>query len=116
MESQSVFFFLSLVALVFGPVAYAMARLAGPLMSALDGFVFVAIGDTVIDYVLKATAASAYASADELVTFFAVFHTSVGLIAFALQAGIAAKVLQSPQRKIRPAIPQPEPVTYELTA
>ena len=44
MDSQTIFLVLSLVALVLGPAAYQMARLAGPVMSALDGFIFVAIG------------------------------------------------------------------------
>jgi len=54
----------------------------------------VALGDTLIDYVLKATVAAAYASAGGLVTFFAVFHTTAGLAAFALQAGVATRALQ----------------------
>ena len=52
MDSQTIFFVLSLVALVLGPAAYQMARLAGPVMSALDGFIFVAIGGLVFLHIL----------------------------------------------------------------
>lgn len=52
MDSQTIFLALSLVALVFGPAAYQMARLARPMMSALDGFIFIAIGGLVFLHIL----------------------------------------------------------------
>ena len=43
---------LSLVALVLGPAAYGAARVAGHMMAALDGFVFVAITGLVVIHIL----------------------------------------------------------------
>ena len=45
-------FALSLVVLVLGPVAYGAARVAGHMMAALDGFVFVAITGLVVIHIV----------------------------------------------------------------
>ncbi|MEE2657923.1 MAG: permease [Candidatus Latescibacterota bacterium] len=50
--SPSLLFCLSLLALSIGPFAYAAARLAQPLMAALDGLIFVVMGGLVIFHVL----------------------------------------------------------------
>ena len=71
MDSQTIFFLLSLVALVLGPAAYQMARLAGPMMSALDGFIFVAIGGLVFLHILPESV--------ELAGWWAVLGTAAGI-------------------------------------
>ena len=53
----------------------------------------VAVIEALLDYALKAEAASRLASGEELVQFFAVFYTTVGLFAFALQATLGGAVL-----------------------
>ena len=50
--SPSLLFGLSLLALAIGPLAYAVARLAQPLMAGLDGLVFVVMGGLVSSTVL----------------------------------------------------------------
>jgi len=55
--------------------------------------VLVAFGEATIDYVLKARADASFASDEKLVTFFAVFHMSTAVAAFALQTTLAKKVL-----------------------
>ena len=50
--SDSALFALSLLTLAFGPVVYGAARLAGHMMAALDGFVFVAIGGLVVVHIV----------------------------------------------------------------
>ena len=71
MDSQTIFFLLSLVALALGPAAYQMARLAGPMMSALDGFIFVAIGGLVFLHILPESV--------ELAGWWAVLGTAAGI-------------------------------------
>jgi uncharacterized protein len=71
MDSQTIFFALSLVALVLGPAAYQMAHLARPMMSALDGFIFVAIGGLVLLHILPESV--------ELAGWVAVLGTAAGI-------------------------------------
>lgn len=52
-------FALSLVALTLGPVAYGAARVAGHMMAALDGFVFVAITGLVVIHIVPDSVALA---------------------------------------------------------
>lgn len=53
----------------------------------------VAFGEATVDYVFKASADAHFASAERLVTFFAVFHMSTAVAAFALQTALAKKAL-----------------------
>ena len=65
-----------------------------PLLQQMAGLVaVVAIIEALLDYALKAEAASRLSSGEELVQFFAVFYTTVGLFAFALQATLGGTVL-----------------------
>lgn len=50
--SADTLFALSLVALALGPVLYGAARVAGHMMAALDGFVFVAIAGLVVMHIV----------------------------------------------------------------
>ncbi|MDA0337696.1 MAG: permease, partial [bacterium] len=57
--SDLTLFALSLVALALGPVAYGAARVAGHMMAALDGFVFVAITGLVVLHIVPESVALA---------------------------------------------------------
>jgi hypothetical protein len=65
-----------------------------PLLQQMAGLVaLVAVIEALLDYALKAEAASRLATAEELIQFFAVFYTTVGLLAFALQTTLGSRVL-----------------------
>jgi hypothetical protein len=65
-----------------------------PLLQQMAGLVaLVAVIEALLDYALKAEAASRLAGGEELIQFFAVFYTTVGLFAFALQATLGGTVL-----------------------
>lgn len=53
-----------------------------------------AISAVLIDYFLKVTAARHFADQSELLSFFGAFYAATGLLAFALQAGVGAKLLE----------------------
>ncbi len=54
----------------------------------------VTISGTLVDYVLKAEAASAHTSPEGLLRFFAAFHTAVGVFTFAVQAAASRPTLE----------------------
>lgn len=47
-----------------------------------------------LDYLFKARAVESMGSGEELLRFFALFYTGVGLVAFLLQAGVARRLLE----------------------
>jgi ATP/ADP translocase len=53
-----------------------------------------ALGEAMIDYVFKVSAAAAYTDPGRLAGFFALFHTAVGLVTFGLQATLARPSLE----------------------
>ena len=55
--------------------------------------VLIAIGESAIDYVFKASAAANYTTGSTLVTFFAIFHMAAAVAAFALQTTVAKRAL-----------------------
>ncbi|MBI2896377.1 MAG: hypothetical protein HYY06_22660 [Deltaproteobacteria bacterium] len=48
-----------------------------------------ALGESQLDYVLKATAASTFEGGGRLVTFFALFHMSTGIVSFVVQSTLS---------------------------
>ena len=65
-----------------------------PLLQQMAALVaVVAVIEALLDYALKAEAASRLSGGEELVQFFAIFYTTVGLVAFALQATLGGTVL-----------------------
>ncbi len=52
-----------------------------------------ALGTSLFDYVFKARAKAQYAADDELLTFFALFYTVVGVATFAIQSGLVRRSL-----------------------
>jgi AAA family ATP:ADP antiporter len=66
-----------------------------PYLRLLAGLVVLAaFGEAGIDYLFKATAATRYGDIDELVSFFAVFNTGVGVVTLLLQAGVSRRLLE----------------------
>jgi len=53
-----------------------------------------ALTETLLDYALNSTAAATFASGSELMFFFAMFHTGVGLVALAAQTTLARRCLE----------------------
>lgn len=54
-----------------------------------------AVTESAIDFVFKASAQAEYASAADMVTFFAIFHTATGLITFGLQTAVVERTLRA---------------------
>jgi hypothetical protein len=54
-----------------------------------------AFAETLLDYVVNATAVARFAGGSALVSFFALFHTATGALALAVQAGLAQRSLDT---------------------
>ena len=72
--------------------AFSGIRLLGEVRYLRDLAVFVALGavtEALLDYILNARAAAAFAPGQPLLSFFALFHTTVGLLALVAQTTLS---------------------------
>ncbi len=79
-----------------GPLAGLRITRAEPYLRNLAAFVALgALTETLLDFVLSVHATQAFAGGPELMSFFALFHTGVGLLALLLQVTLAGPSLRA---------------------